>query len=93
MKLKKFLFIIFSHLFLYISSGYAQNLNSDFVPDSLYNKSFNSYKSGEFFEYKLHYGFFNTSYASLEIKEENLDTEEAPLELSEEAPAEENKPE
>lgn len=27
------------------------------------------------------------------IKEENLDTEEAPLELSEEAPAEENKPE
>ena len=28
-----------------------------------------------------------------EIKEENLDREEAPLELSEEAPAEENKPE
>ena len=28
-----------------------------------------------------------------EIKEENLDTKEAPLELSEEAPAEENKPE
>ena len=28
-----------------------------------------------------------------EIKEENLDTEEAPLELSEEAPVEENKPE
>ena len=28
-----------------------------------------------------------------EIKEENLDTEEAPLELSKEAPAEENKPE
>ena len=28
-----------------------------------------------------------------EIKEENLDTEEAPLELIEEAPAEENKPE
>ena len=28
-----------------------------------------------------------------EIKEENLDTEEAPLELSEEAPPEENKPE
>ena len=28
-----------------------------------------------------------------EIKEENLDTEEAPLELSEEAPAEKNKPE
>ena len=28
-----------------------------------------------------------------EIKEENLDTEEAPLELSEEAPAKENKPE
>jgi hypothetical protein len=71
-KLKKFLFIIFSHLFLYISSGYAQNLNSDFVPDSLYNKSFNSYKSGEFFEYKLHYGFLNASYASLELKKETL---------------------
>ena len=72
MKLKKFLFIIFSHLFLYISSGYAQNLNSDFVPDSLYNQSFNSYKSGEFFEYKLHYGFLNASYASLELKKEIL---------------------
>ena len=70
--MKKFLFIIFSHLFLYISSGYAQNLNSDFVPDSLYNKSFNSYKSGEFFEYKLHYGFLNASYASLELKKETL---------------------
>jgi len=71
-KLKKFLFIIFSHLFLYISTGYAQNLSSDFVPDSLYNKSFNSYKSGEFFEYKLHYGFLNASYASLELKKEIL---------------------
>ena len=70
--MKKFLFIIFSHLFLYISSGYAQNLNSDFVPDSLYNQSFNSYKSGEFFEYKLHYGFLNASYASLELKKEIL---------------------
>ena len=72
MKLKKFLFIIFLHLFLYISTTYAQNLNSDFVPDSLYNKSFNSYKSGEFFEYKLHYGFLNASYASLELKKEIL---------------------
>ena len=72
MKLKKFLFIIFSHLFLHISTGYAQNLNSDFVPDSLYNKSFNSYKSGEFFEYKLHYGFLNASYASLELNKEIL---------------------
>ena len=72
MKLKKFLFIIFSHLFLYVSTSYAQNLNSDFVPDSLYNKSFNSYKSGEFFEYKLHYGFLNASYASLELKKEIL---------------------
>ena len=72
MKLKKFLFIIFSHLFLYISTSYAQNLNSDFVPDSLYNKSFNSYKSGEFFEYKLHYGILNASYASLELKKEIL---------------------
>ena len=72
MKLKKFLFIIFSHLFLYISTSYAQNLNSDFIPDSLYNKSFNSFKSGEFFEYKLHYGFLNASYASLELKKEIL---------------------
>ena len=72
MKLKKFLFIIFSHLFLYISTSYAQNLNSDFIPDSLYNKSFNSYNSGECFEYKLHYGFLNASYASLELKKEIL---------------------
>ena len=29
----------------------------------------NTYKSGEWFEYRVHYGFFNASYASLELVE------------------------
>ena len=35
--------------------------------------NFNSFKAGEKLEYKLSYGLFNASYASLTLKEENLD--------------------
>ena len=70
--MKKILPIIFLPLIFCLSDSYAQKFDSQFVNDSLYNKSFNSYKSGEFFEYKLHYGFLNASYASLELKKEIL---------------------
>jgi len=70
--LKKILPIIFLPLIFFLSDRYALKFDSQFVNDSLYNKSFNSYKSGEFFEYKLHYGFLNASYASLELKKEIL---------------------
>ena len=70
--MNKILPIIFLLLIFCLSDSYAQKFDSQFVNDSLYNKSFNSYKSGEFFEYKLHYGFLNASYASLELKKEIL---------------------
>ena len=46
------------------------------IIDTLYSKNYNAFKSGEFFEYKLSYGFLNASYASLELKEEILDDKE-----------------
>ena len=33
----------------------------------LYGNSYNSFTDGEILEYKLKYGFFNTSYASLSL--------------------------
>ncbi len=35
--------------------------------------SINRFKNGEFLEYRLHYGIFNTSYASLKLNNVNLD--------------------
>ena len=75
-KLKGNLFILLFYIFFYSTTSYTQNLNkTSIVNDSLYLKTFDAYKSGELLEYKLHYGFFNTSYASLEIKAEKLNNE------------------
>ena len=41
----------------------------------LYGNSYNSFTDGEILEYKLKYGFFNTSYASLSLDEINQDGE------------------
>ena len=41
----------------------------------LYSNSYNSFTDGEILEYKLKYGFFNTSYASLSLDEINQDGE------------------
>ena len=74
--LKRNLFNLLLYILFYSTTSYTQNLSkSSIVNDSLYLKTFDAYKSGELLEYKLHYGFFNTSYASLEIKEENLNNE------------------
>ncbi|MEL4306788.1 DUF3108 domain-containing protein [Joostella sp. CR20] len=32
----------------------------------------NSYQAGEWFKFRIHYGIFNASYATLEVKDENL---------------------
>ena len=37
----------------------------------MYNNNYNSFADGELLEYKLKYGFFNTSYASLSLNEIN----------------------
>ena len=54
----------------------STSLFSNNIIDTLYSKNYNAFKSGEFFEYKLYYGFFNASYASLELKEEILGDKE-----------------
>ena len=42
------------------------------IDDNLYEKTFNAFSSGELLEYKLYYGFLNASYASLELRKEEL---------------------
>ena len=39
--------------------------------ENLYGNNYNSFADGEILEYKLKYGFFNTSYASLSLNEIN----------------------
>lgn len=73
--MEKKLFTVLLYIFFYSSVSYTQNLNSNLIDNKLYNKTFDAYKSGELLEYTLQYGFFNTSYASLEIKEEKIEEE------------------
>lgn len=73
--MEKKLFTVLLYIFFYSSVSYTQILNSNLIENKLYNKTFDAYKSGELLEYTLQYGFFNTSYASLEIKEEKLEEE------------------
>ena len=70
--MKKDLFTLSFCIFFYSTLSYTQNLNSDLIDDNLYEKTFNAFSSGELLEYKLNYGFLNASYASLELKKEEL---------------------
>ena len=63
-------------LILFLLFFSSTSLFSKNIIDTLYSKNYNAFKSGEFFEYKLYYGFFNASYASLELKEEILGDKE-----------------
>ncbi|UZO82656.1 DUF3108 domain-containing protein [Aquimarina sp. ERC-38] len=52
--------IIFFLAFLYTFTSVAQEQHS-------------SFKAGEWFKFRIHYGWFTASYATLQIKEENLE--------------------
>ena len=61
-------FILSIIFFFYLIFSFSQS-----VPKKL--KSFNAFKAGEKLEYKLQYGFFNASYASLTLKEDVVNNE------------------
>ena len=67
MRLISFLLCLISINFCLSQQEVYENTNEK----QLYN--FNAFKSGEKLEYKLNYGFFNASYASLTLKDEVLD--------------------
>ena len=64
--MKKFKLIIRIAIFLTV---FSLRVNSQ--EENLYNNNYNSFADGEILEYKLKYGFFNTSYASLSLNEIN----------------------
>tara|TARA_B100001996_G_scaffold381402_1_gene370764 strand:- start:1161 stop:1979 length:819 start_codon:yes stop_codon:yes gene_type:complete len=64
---KKFLFNLF---LLKIAILFCQeNHNSHSINDSI---KINSFKHGEWFEYRIHYGFINAGFATLEIIEDSI---------------------
>ena len=51
----------------------AQNYSGMKAP--FINKSFDSFKAGESLKFRLHYGFFNASYATLNLDEDQVEGE------------------
>ncbi|NER14459.1 DUF3108 domain-containing protein [Leptobacterium flavescens] len=59
--MKKILGILF---LLLLSTGFSVQNN---------NTNYKAFKSGEWFQFRIHYGIFNASYATLEVKDEYMD--------------------
>ena len=55
--MKKYILIL---LTLFCATGFAQQVDSG---------QYTSFQSGEWLRFRLHYGFFNASYATLSIKD------------------------
>ena len=69
MRLK--LFLICLCLF-FTSLQFCQNKQGEKAP--FVKSSFNSFQSGEWFKFRIHYGIFNASYATIELKDTLIDS-------------------
>ena len=58
--------LIILNCFIISGQGYV-GVKAPFI-----NTSFDSFKAGESLKFRIHYGFFNASYATLELSEEVL---------------------
>ena len=61
--------LIILNCFIITGQGYV-GVKAPFI-----NTSFDSFKAGESLKFRIHYGFFNASYATLELSEEVLNNE------------------
>jgi hypothetical protein len=61
--------LIILNCFIISGQGYV-GVKAPFI-----NTSFDSFKAGESLKFRIHYGFFNASYATLELSEEVLNNE------------------
>ena len=59
--------IIVSVIIFTFSSSYSQITKERFVSNSI-----NSFKEGEWLQFRVHYGFFNASEIELELEKKNL---------------------
>jgi len=67
MSLKK-TFLLFSLFFCFqINAQNSPGISAPFI-----KKSFDAFKPGESLKFRIHYGFFNASYATLDLTEEKL---------------------
>ena len=63
--------VVFSLGVLFFQKSHAQTTSSsiDIVPNS---ESYDAFGDKEWFEFRIHYGFFNASVATLEVREDTL---------------------
>ncbi|MFD0863324.1 DUF3108 domain-containing protein [Sungkyunkwania multivorans] len=66
----KRIFVILSIVLIASAHGQSQVTSNKLAPLRLKESAF---QSGEWFQFRIHYGIFNASYATLEVKEKNLD--------------------
>lgn len=65
MSLKRFFLLITLSICFQINAQNDSGVSAPFI-----NKSFDAFKPGESLKFRIHYGFFNASYATLDLNEE-----------------------
>ena len=65
MSLKRFFLLITLSICFQINAQNYSGVSAPFI-----NKSFDAFKPGESLKFRIHYGFFNASYATLDLNEE-----------------------
>ena len=66
------LLILFICFVLSFSDLFSQKIISDSIPENPI--SLNAFKNGEWFEFRVYYGVFNTSYISLKIDADTINS-------------------
>jgi hypothetical protein len=60
---------------IFLLSNLANSQNSKGISSPFISTSFDSFKTGEWIKFRIHYGIFNASYATLELQESSVDNE------------------
>ena len=69
----RFIYLILLICFvLSFSDLFSQKILSDSIPET--PTSLNAFKNGEWFEFRVYYGVFNTSYISLKIDADTINS-------------------
>ena len=60
---------------IFLLSNLANSQNSKGISSPFISTSFDSFKTGEWIKFRIHYGIFNASYATLELQESSVGNE------------------
>ena len=65
--------LLICSIFFLSNTLLSQNSSGNSAP--FVSNSFDSFKTGEWIKFRIHYGFFNASYATLELQESTIKSE------------------